>query len=176
MALTVQNDDGDASGANAYVSVADFKSYHDDRGNSYGTASDAQIAAAIIRATDYLDIRFCYIGTKLNGNTQATEWPRADARDASLELIEGLPEAVIEACAEYALRALSDTPLNPDPDASPTGARVTSTRSKAGEVEEAYTYDTSGGTSTMRDYPAADQKLKKAGLVLSVTTGRLYRT
>jgi hypothetical protein len=46
MTLIVQNDAGDAAGANGYISVAEFKTYHDARGNSYAGKTDDQIAAS----------------------------------------------------------------------------------------------------------------------------------
>jgi hypothetical protein len=64
MTLSVQNSTGTVSGANAYITLAAFKAYHDARGNAYSTFTDPQIAAAIVRATDFLDTRFTYRGTK----------------------------------------------------------------------------------------------------------------
>lgn len=72
MALTVQNSDGSVSGANAYVTLAEFKSYHGDRGNDYSAFSDPQINSAIIRATDFIDTRFAFRGVKQTFGVKAT--------------------------------------------------------------------------------------------------------
>src|SRR3954464_1966504 len=71
MALVVQDDLGSLN-ANGYISVAFFKSYHDARGNSYVGKTDQQIEYAIILATDYVDTRFSYRGTKLSLGIKAT--------------------------------------------------------------------------------------------------------
>jgi hypothetical protein len=77
MAMVVQNDDGDEVGANSYLTVAAFKTYHDNRGNSYSDYTDSQIEKALVKATDYIDTRFIFKGIKLNDDdTQTTQWPR----------------------------------------------------------------------------------------------------
>lgn len=64
----VQGPRGDVAEANAYISVARFKQHHDDRGNTYGAASDPNIQLAIVKATDYVDQRWRdqFRGVKLN--------------------------------------------------------------------------------------------------------------
>lgn len=71
MALVVQDDLGSLD-ANGYITVAFFKSYHDARGNSYSGKTDQQIEYAIIKATDYVDTRFAFRGTKLGLGIRAT--------------------------------------------------------------------------------------------------------
>lgn len=173
MSLVVQNDEGTAEGANAYLSVADFKAYHDDRGNDYSGSDDAAIGAAIIKATDYVDGRFRYVGRKANGFAQSTEWPRLEAYDPDDDSIDGVPTAVKEACAEYAFRALS-AELAPDPEQSATGVRVQSTTTKVGVIEESITYAGDGATLGP-SYPMADMKLRRAGLVRSSLVGTVHR-
>lgn len=57
MTLVVEDGTG-VAGANSYESLASFKSYHDDRANSYAGSDDAAIEAALIRATQYIDRRW----------------------------------------------------------------------------------------------------------------------
>lgn len=52
-------------GANAYISVQQFKNYCASRGYSYGTPTQTQIQQAIVQATDYLDQKYKYKGVKL---------------------------------------------------------------------------------------------------------------
>jgi len=78
MTLIVQDDNGIIVGANAYITVAEFKAYHDARGGSYVGKSDPDIEKAIILATDYLDDRFNYVGRRRNLE-QDTAWPRNNA-------------------------------------------------------------------------------------------------
>lgn len=72
MALKVQNSQGTVVGANAYITLAEFKSYHDDRGNDYSGFTDPKISAAIVLATDYLDTRFSFLGVKLGNGIAAS--------------------------------------------------------------------------------------------------------
>jgi hypothetical protein len=168
MALAVQNDSGTVAGANSYVTLAEFKAYHDDRGNSYAAYSDAQMTSACIRATDYIDGRFRYKGYRVNGTSQTTQWPRYNVVVDEVETVEGIPLEIKEACSEYALRALV-APLSPDPGLT---GQIKKTHVKAGPVEEDITYnDTS--SATLPVYPVADNKLRTAGLV--ITGGRTVR-
>lgn len=165
MALTVQDANGSVVGANAYITLAEFKSYHTDRGNAFASFTDAQIESAIIRATDYLDQRFNFVGKRLQGRNQSTEWPRYDAWDRDDYAINGVPGEVKEATAEYALRALSAV-LNPDPERNATGAAVASKSETVGPISESVTF-VGGSVFVMPKYPAADQRLIKAGLTRS---------
>src|SRR5258707_15434138 len=62
--FNVQNDAGTVALANAYVTLLEFKQYHDNVGNIYSNYNDAQIQTAIVRATFYLDQRFTFPGRK----------------------------------------------------------------------------------------------------------------
>jgi hypothetical protein len=79
MALVVETGAG-LSNADAFGSLADFKTYHDARGNSYATYPDADIEKAIRRATDFLCRYYTFVGTKKT-KAQALAWPRAKAED-----------------------------------------------------------------------------------------------
>lgn len=165
MALIVQNDQGTVPGANAYISVQEFKDYHDARGNSYAGQTDQQIETGIVRATDYLDGRFRFVGKPLYGRDQTTAWPRSDAWDCSRRYVTGIPREVKDATAEYALRALA-ADLLPDPIRDPSGAPVLSKSETVGPISESVTY-VGGSVFVMPKYPAADSKLVRACLVIS---------
>lgn len=170
MSLLVQNDTGTVLGANSYITVAEFKAYHDVRANSY-TATDPQIETALIRATDYLDQRFNFRGQKLFARLQSTMWPRMSVWDNSEYPVNGVPQEVKDAQAEYALRALTIT-LNPDPTNDDTGAGVQAKTEVVGPIKEETTF-VQGAAFQIPKYPAADLKLTRAGLVIS--GGRILR-
>ena len=165
MGLTVQDNNGSVAGANAYITVQQFKNYHADRGADTSAFDDEAIEAAIIRATDYLDQRFNFVGKKRLGRDQTTEWPRSDAWDRDRYYINDIPPEVKEACAEYALRALA-AELNPDPERNASGVAVLSKSEAVGPISESVTF-VGGAVFQMPKYPAADQKLARAGLVRS---------
>lgn len=165
MGFAVQNNEGTVVGANAYITVQEFKDYHTDRGVDVSDFDDQGIESAIVRATDYLDQRFIFVGGRRLGREQTTEWPRTNAWDRDRRYINDIPPEVKEACAEYAIRALSQV-LNPDPERDATGRPVHSKSQTVGPISESVTF-AYGGAYTMPAYPAADRKLVKAGLVRS---------
>lgn len=171
MAFTVQDNTGTVAGANSYVALVDFKAYHDDRDNDYSAYSDAQLQTALVRATDYIDGRFRFVGEKRGGRDQNTEWPRTGAWDRDRYYITDIPVEVIEATCEYALRAAA-ADINPDPDRDSTGRTVQSKYEEVGPIKESTVY-TAGAVFEMPRYPTADNRLKRSGLV--VTGGRLVR-
>lgn len=116
MAFLVEDGSG-ITGANAYTDRATAKIHHDDRGNSvWNDFGGSQQEAAIVRASDYIDKRF---GRRFRGFRQLKEqglkWPRLDAFDDSGYLLNDVPEQILMATAEYALRALLCGVLAPDP-------------------------------------------------------------
>lgn len=172
MTLVVQDDNGTVAGANGYLSVADFKLYHDARANSYAGSNDSAIGAAIVKATDYLDGRFRFVGERRNSpDIQATQWPRNGAYDGDRRMITGIPREVKEATAEYALRALS-APINPDPSRDVTGAAVAERSESVGPISETVKF-VGGATFVLPKYPTADNKLRMAGLLRN--SGSLLR-
>lgn len=162
MAFTLQNDDGDVSGANAYISVAEYKEYCDDRGISYVAYTDEQIQIGIVKATDYIDIRFDYWGQN-KSNNQNTEFPKAD----HLTILA----PVKEAAAEYTKRALV-AELVSDPEFDDVG-KVKSFSEGVGPLSEKTEYFEYAGEE-IPVYPIADRKLIKAGLVKG-SVGALIR-
>lgn len=171
MAFIVQDPDSPLSDANAYITVQEFKDYHDDRGNSY-SATDPDIQLAIVRATDYIDTRWTFAGSR-EDDDQSTECPRSGVYDGNNGYeINGYPDELKEACAEYALTALSGT-LYASPNIDNTGKSIKSTRKKADVLEKETEYFRSGKTA-WTTYPLADGKMKRTRLLQTTrrTLGR----
>lgn len=105
-----------------YSSVADFKTYHTDRGRSIPVAmTDAVIAAALLVASEWLDGAYgsIWIGTPTGGFTQTNLWPRTGATtntDPSYTFADDeIPDLVNNAACEAAWReAISPGALNID--------------------------------------------------------------
>lgn len=97
MALIIE-DGSVVANANSYITVAEFKSWADGRGISYGT--DEAVEQAILRAMDWFERQF-FIGRKANEN-QPLQWPRTEAlidgyyADAT-EIPKEVPVALYEA-------------------------------------------------------------------------------
>lgn len=166
--FVVQNENGEATGANAYITTAYFRSYHKARGNEIDSISGTVYSTsdwqkAIVRATDYLDARFSFVGIQRQ-QSQTTEWPRFDAFDRNDNYVNGIPEAVKEACAEYALISLTST-INPSPTRDDRGQIVVSKMEKVDVLEESTEY-APGDSYLLPKYPVADLKLTRAGLVV----------
>jgi len=163
--LVVQDASGSQTEANAYIDLAFFKSYHNMRGGDYSSYDDFEIKRAIVKATDYVDLRFDFVSSPLT-STQNTYWPRVG--------YDVIPRALREAVAEYALRALSAN-INPDPENLSGGRLIKSKSEGMNPFSESVTYDESSGVFMMPNYPAADEKIKKAGLIKSTTVSFLMR-
>ncbi len=168
MAFVVQNDSGSVTGANAYITLEEFQTYHEDRCNDISAFRNRTIRAGIIKATDYLDVRFRFVGEKQNGVGQTTSWPRLDAENFDFDVELGVPDAVKEATAEYALVALRagvGLSLAPAPERDATGQAVTFKRDKVDVIEEERRFS-EGGAFRMPKYPDADKKLTVTGLAI----------
>lgn len=158
MAFVVEDGTG-ISTANSYGTVDGFNSYHADRGTSPTTApTNTKIEQALVRASDYIDQRFGFVGVK-TFSTNGLEWPRSDAFYPNGDVALMVPVEVVEACYEYALRALSGT-LAPDPVYEKEGGVLLSKRTRVGPVETAKTFGRDGSQRTFRAYPGADSKLR----------------
>jgi hypothetical protein len=167
MPFTVQDDDGLTAGANAYISLDWLREYHLDRGTDLSGVPDNQLRAALIRATQYVDTRYVFIGER-RSPSQSTEWPRTDAYDASGWLIRGIPEALKRAVAELAQKART-IDLMPDPVHDASGRLVASTSSSVGPISESVVY-ANGGRPTLPTFPAVDRLLSSAGLIMTGLT------
>lgn len=107
MAFEVLDPDAPSATANAYISVAEFVTWHSDRNVDTTDFDNTQKQGAIVQATDFIDKRF---GQKFKGfkrtRSQALEWPRIDAFDEDNFLFDDRPRQLQGATAEYALLAL----------------------------------------------------------------------
>ena len=162
MTFQVQDKDGLTSGANAYVDPAYVREYYLERGTDLSATPDAELEAAVVKATQFIDTRYTFLGLKRN-YVQDTEWPRRDAVDRAGNLIQGIPKAVLRATAELAFRAL-DGDLMADPSRDPTGQVIRSKREAVGPITEAVEY-AAGSPWTFPRYPAVDRLLQSADLV-----------
>lgn len=159
MAFVVEDGTG-VSDANSYTDVAFADEYFNDRGIAEWDGSNEEKQAALILATDYVELRFGrrWIGEMANP-LQGLSWPR---------VAEGIPEDEVpvklqRAVCEYAKRALT-AQLAPDPEVSAAGASVVTVREKVGPLEEQFQVLGHGSVKLFRPYPTADSLLQ--GLVL----------
>ena len=91
--MIVQDNTGAVAGANSYTGFAYACGYLADRIN-LSQYTDEQIASALVSATSFIDNNFIYLGNKKAGDTQTTQFPKAEA---------DIPEAVKKATCEYAI-------------------------------------------------------------------------
>lgn len=112
MALTVE-DGSIVTGAESLCSVADADAYHSGRGNAAwaALATTALKEEALRRATDFMRQRYrgrwqgCIVQ-----KGQPQDWPRYDVEVDGYDVSSSIvPTEVVNACAEYALRAASST-------------------------------------------------------------------
>ena len=166
MAFIVQTPDSPISTATAYIDVAAFKAYHDDRGNDYSSSQDTDIEEAIVRATDYIDARWTFAGYRDDAD-QSTECPRSGVKDSKTGFwLNGYPPELEEACAEYAFSACSGS-LYPSPNVDATGKAVKKTRKKAAVLEQETEYFNASQAQTWTAFPVADGKMVRTRLLMS---------
>jgi len=169
VAFRVQDDTGSVDDANAYVTKAEMRSYWAERGVDLTATLDASLEAAIVKATQYLDARFRFVGIRENDD-QGTMWPRVRAVNLDGRVVQGVPMAVKKATYEYANRALTST-LSPDPTYDTTGQKVQAKSSSVDPISESVTY-VSGATFSMPAYPAADRLMTSEGIAYSGGSSR----
>jgi hypothetical protein len=112
MALVVEDGTGKTD-AEAYISEADADTYHTAHtaSTSWSGADSADKEAALRMATQYLDAVYYprWQGYKAN-ETQRLAWPRANVIvDAYALEPDEMPRELTEACAELALRHITET-------------------------------------------------------------------
>lgn len=148
MAFVVETGEG-LDTANSYLSVANYRAYHADRGLTLadsGAQASALVQGYLVQATDYLDALYGerVRGTKLEDD-QSLAFPRECLYDNAGVLIEGVPVAVEKATAEAAYLASQRTLVpNPPAPVSSTGTpeAVTPIVRKLERVEGAVTEET----------------------------------
>jgi len=161
MALVVENGTGLAN-ADSYLSVADADAYHTNHSNSvtWSGATTANKEKALRLATQHLDAKYetRWVGTRWS-ITQALNWPRSyvvlyDIYSISTTTI---PQQLTDACAELALKQLSDTDLMPDLTNPGT---ISSESVSAGSVSTSTTY-VGGGKSQLKRYRLVETLLRQ---------------
>ncbi len=160
MTLIIQDDTGTVADANSYATVAEFITYWANRGEDYSSApTTAEIEAFLVKGWEYTDSAFDYVGQRLNGRTQTTQFPREYLYDCDGNEVEGVPYELKNAQMEYAKRELDGTTLQADGNAN--GA-VKRTKEKVDVIEEEVEYVGAGQTGGLVAYPTADNKIPKA--------------
>lgn len=162
--------------SNSYASYAGYVAYWADRGVT-ATEDQAVIEGALVKATDYLGIRFRWKGYRLTAE-QALDWPRACVYgeptfdEPGGAIVDGVPPEVVKATYEYGRRALS-AELAPDPTVSATGVALVRTKRKVGPLETDDEFSGSSATSTtFKPYPAADNLVRN---LVYPSGGSVYR-
>lgn len=157
MAFKAEDGTGIA-GANSYISVATFVSFWADRGKDYSDTEAELITAALVNATDYVELRWAdkFVGRRAS-DTQGLSWPRTRAYDRNGIELTGVPTALKNAISEYAKRAL-DADLAPDPTLDPNVRQKTET---VGPISETTIYAGGPAVEKWRSYPKADTWLRQ---------------
>ena len=185
MAFVVETGEG-LPDATAFISVAFAKEYWDDRGRSYSAYDDAQIEAAIVRATMYLSESFTWKGYRTKQRnyldplaSQSLEWPRVGVVDESQHRADSdfgygdygygilIPDDVIPRPLKWATAEIAYHELT-DPGAfapSHTTNRIVETE-KVGPVS--ITYDTSASKAAANARPTLPFVIDLIGEFLAV--------
>ena len=110
MTLVVE-DGSKVTGANTYITLAEFKAWADARGVHYN--SDAHVTRDILRAMDYIE-ELLFIGVK-ETRDQALQWPRVDVVIDGYALDVGeIPKELKNAAYELVKAIIDgDNKLNP---------------------------------------------------------------
>lgn len=154
MALIVEDGTGMAD-ANSYESVENADAYFSARGITAWSGNGPVKEAALIAATEYVDIRW---RGKLKGelqfpDTQALLFPRINVYDEEGRLLSGTPKELRFATCEYALISLSQV-LMPNPTVDSSGRILIEESEGTGPLTETKKYQ--AGYLLTRPYPKAD--------------------
>lgn len=149
MAFVVEDGTGKQD-ANSYADVSFADAYFSERGVAAWTGDAGVKQQALIKATDYIDLRFSvwFKGVVLNPD-QALSFPRTGILGVS-----GVPVRLAKAACEYALRALS-AELTSDPVVDDSCLQVASKTEKIGPITETTDF-VAGARRIFKPYPAAD--------------------
>lgn len=143
MALLVE-DGSIVADAESYCSVADADAYFLARGNATwaAIATTELKEIALRKATDYMEqnYRQLWLGYRVD-ISQSLSWPRSDVViDGFTQPADEVPEEVVRACAELAVRASASTLLG---DVDNTTTQVTHER--LGDMEVDYAVGNAAG-------------------------------
>lgn len=146
MALVVE--DGTlVSGADSYVTLAEFKAWADKRGVTYGT--DEAVTQQIYRAMDYIE-SLNFIGEKSDEN-QALQWPRDQV------VIDGYYIDSDEMPNELKVAVYESIKAELDGDSRMTASDRRTISEKVGELQVTY----ANNADVKRSIPAVTKALRK---------------
>ena len=169
MAITLTVETGSASSiSNCYASIAQTTAYFVQRGiTGWETFTTEQLKPIIIRAAQYLDIQYPWVGYKTARN-QAMEWPRQVELPqypyySTNQIATGIigpggwevgttqiPTEVVRANCELTARFMTQVTIIADQD------RLTK-REKVGDIEVEYL---GGAVNAQKRFPVVDKLLK----------------
>jgi hypothetical protein len=146
MALVVE--DGTlVSGADSYVTLAEFKAWADKRGVTYGT--DSAVTQQIYRAMDYIE-SLNFIGEKSDEN-QALQWPRDQV------VIDGYYIDSDEMPNELKVAVYESIKAELDGDSRMTASDRRTISEKVGDLQVTY----ANNADVKRSIPAVTKALRK---------------
>ena len=146
MALVVE--DGTlVSGADSYVTLAEFKAWADKRGVTYGT--DSAVTQQIYRAMDYIE-SLNFIGEKSDEN-QALQWPRDQV------VIDGYYIDSDEMPNELKVAVYESIKAEIDGDSRMTASDRRTISEKVGDLQVTY----ANNADVKRSIPAVTKALRK---------------
>ena len=160
MAIIVEDGSGIAN-AQSYISVADADTYFAEHSQPaiWTAALTADKEKALKLSTQYMDAVFKlrWKGTR-KLETQALDWPRYSVNDRDGYWIPDtpLPRVLKEACAEYAVRSMTDELF---PDLAADSGPLTAKRVKVGPIEVDKEWG-GMGTRTYRRYSLVEALLR----------------
>jgi len=166
MTFIVQADTPVAN-ANAYIDAQYMRDVMSLRGIDLSQYTDNQLQVAIIKATEYVDLRFKYKGLKKDQN-QDLQWPRYWITNREGFNISGLPNPVKKATAFYAKRALT-VELLPEIDYDSSGAAIKRKVETVGPITEETEYS-NGGEVVFPTYNDGDLLLISNGYIEESTS------
>jgi hypothetical protein len=165
MALITETGTASAT-AESLASVADATAYHAARGSSaWAVLSNAAMEQALRKATDYMSAVYQsrWQGERVN-STQALDWPRVSVVVNNWAVLSTIvPNVVVNACAELALKASSAELL------ADTEQQIT--RETIGPITTEYDKN----SAQNKRYPAIDAMLRPYLDGSSSTVHRLVR-
>lgn len=160
----VQDPDEPTETANAYVTVAEFKSYCNGRGIDYSSKLDVEIEQAIVRATDYTDGRWIYEGLKYDDD-QSTEVPRSEVFNKAGYSIDDIPAVFKLGVCEYTqIDLIQGLTLMPNSQDNTQAGALSYERRKADVVETERHWSTNKGFQQAK-WPLADKYIHRSGLL-----------
>lgn len=172
--FVVEDGSGKAD-ANSYASVAAADSYFVNQKNpsSWRTATTAAKEQALRIATNYISETYSsrWRGV-VQSETQALDWPRNGVVDADTGLsydYDEMPQKLINATAEIALRHVDGVDLRPDVAAGEGNVTNSSVTVGAISISE----DFVGSATTAKKFPIVHQQLR--ALLTDMGAGMLHR-